>query len=221
MTDMLPPNVIVADDHCMVRKGIKLLLSERLNCKQVAEADSCNSLMNELRKGAYTQLILDVVFADGTSLEIVPIIKRLYPMVQIMVYSMQPMEIYAEAFRQYDITHYLSKGSGEQVVVATIKRFLENEACTEAAKPVAAAVNLFATLAPRELEILHYLLNGYKTTDIAKTLNLGNSTVSTMKARIFEKTHTSNLAQLFEIAALNNLNFYVNTPKYQQPAGMK
>ena len=211
---MLSQNIIVADDHCMVRKGIKLLLSERLNCKQVTEVESCNGLMNELKKGECTHIILDVIFNDGTSLEIVPIIKRLYPGVKMMIYSMQPIEIYADAFKQYDIHYYLPKSSGEQAVISCVKRFLDNEACTENEKQAAGNGNLFSMLAPRELEILHYLLNGYKTTDIAKTLNLGNSTVSTMKARIFEKTHTSSLAQLFEIAALNNLNFYVNTPKY-------
>lgn len=212
MISMLPLNIIVADDHSMVRKGIRLLLNARLNCKIVNEVDSCNALMNELKKGGTTHVILDVIFTDGTSLEIVPIIRRLYPAVKIMIYSMLPVDIYAEAFRQYDIQYYLSKSANEQETVNYIKRFLENTP-----NPVHSKIidgNLFSLLAPRELEVLHYLLNGYKTSDIAKTLNLGNSTVSTMKSRIFEKTHTSSLAQLFEMASVNNLNFLVNTPKY-------
>ncbi len=215
MINMLPLNIIVADDHSMVRKGIRLLLTARLNCKTVREADSCNALMNELKKGGATHIILDVIFPDGTSLEIVPIIRSLYPGVKIMVYSMQPVEIYAAAFRQYDIHYYISKALNEEETVNSIKRFLNSEPIADHARPAAGSShNSFSMLAPRELEILHYLLNGYKTSDIAKTLNLGNSTVSTLKARIFEKTRTSSLAQLFEMAQLNNLNFLVNTPKY-------
>lgn len=211
---MLPLKIIVADDHAMVRKGIRLLLTAKLNCKLVSEADSCNALMNELKQGGTTHVILDVIFADGTSLEVVPIIRRLYPAVKIMIYSMQPVSIYAEAFRQYDIQYYLAKSATEQDAVTTIQRFLDNKPNAGNTKPAGGENNPFSLLAPRELEILHYLLNGHKTSDIAKTLNLGNSTVSTMKARIFEKTHASSLAQLFEMAALNNLNFFVKTPKY-------
>ena len=214
MSNLSPVSIILADDHSMVRKGLKLLLSARLNCSRVYEVDSCNSLLNELKKRACTHIILDVILPDGTSLEIVPIIKRLYPSTKIMIYSMQPMNIYAEVFRQYDITYYLPKSSGEQDTVTFIQHFLNNDVSSERSKPHVEDNNVFASLAPRELEILHYLLNGYKTTDIAKSLNLGNSTVSTIKARIFEKTNTSNLAQLYEIAALNNLNFYVNTQKF-------
>src|ERR1039458_7252881 len=96
-------HIVIADDHSMIRKGIKLLLEKRLGCNNVYEADSCNAVMNELKKGLCTHLILDVIFSDGTSLEIVPIIRKLYPKVRIMIFSMQPAEIYSEAFRQYDI----------------------------------------------------------------------------------------------------------------------
>lgn len=215
MTNMLPTSIIVADDHSMVRKGITLLLTARLKCKHVAEAATCNALMNELKKGGVTHVILDVIFPDGTSLEVVPIIRNLYPAIRIMIFSMQPVDIYASAFRQYGIQYYLSKAANEEDTVGTIKRFLDNE--PDLSQPIQAAgsnTNPFSMLAPRELEILHYLLNGHKTSDIAKNLNLGNSTVSTLKARIFEKTQTTSLAQLFEIAQLNNFNFLVNTPKY-------
>jgi two-component system, NarL family, invasion response regulator UvrY len=197
----MTPNIIVADDHAMIRKGIKLLLTSRLGYKNVSEADSCNALLNELKKGGCSHLVLDVVFPDGTSLEIVPTIKKLYPDVKIMIFSMQANDIYADAFRQYDIQYYLNKSSGEDHTINYLRRFLNDEAIIED-KNLPKKTNPFSSLAPRELEVLHYLLAGHKTTDIAQTLNLGNSTVSTMKNRIFEKTGVSNIAQLIELASL-------------------
>jgi len=67
--------------------------------------------------------------------------------------------------------------------------------------------NPFSALAPRELEILHYVLKGLGTKEIAQTLNVKMNTVSTVKNRIFEKTLTTNLKELIELATLYNVNY--------------
>jgi DNA-binding NarL/FixJ family response regulator len=68
-------------------------------------------------------------------------------------------------------------------------------------------LNPFSQLAPRELEILHYVLRGLRTKEIGDTLNLKMSTISTIKHRIFEKTGAGNLKELLEMATLYNLNY--------------
>ena len=206
------PHIILADDHIMIRKGIKLFLTSRLNLKDIYEVDSCNALMVELKKGHCTHIILDVVFADGTSLEIVPTIRKLYPHIKIMIYSMQSQEIYSESFRQYNIHYYLSKSASEEYAMKYIRKFIENEPAPASVTSHSGVNNPFGMLAPRELEILHYLLNGYKTINIAKALNLTDSTVSTLKKRIFEKTNAASLAELFELASIFNISFFIGTP---------
>ena len=67
--------------------------------------------------------------------------------------------------------------------------------------------NPFTSLAPRELEILHYVLKGIGTKDIADTLNLKMNTISTIKTRIFEKTTAGNIKELMELATLYNVNY--------------
>lgn len=203
-------HIIVADDHGMIRKGVKLLLMSRLHCKNVVEAESCSGLMHELKKGVCTHIILDVVLSDGTSLEIIPAIKKIYPEIRIMIFSMQPADIYYEAFRQYDIRYYLNKSATEEETIKCISGFLNNEPGS-IKLPDASINNPFSSLAPRELEVLHYLLNGHSTNNIAETLNLSNSTVSTFKKRIFEKTGTSNLAQLYELSSIHNLAFFLKS----------
>ena len=182
----LIPQIIVADDHSMIRKGIKLLLLTKFNCTNVDEADSCHALMNELKKAKCTHLILDVVFPDGTSLEMAPVIRKLYPEIKIMIYSMQLSEIYASAFAQYGIYCYLSKSSTEEETIQYITKFLNNECALRPTTNPRQYTNPFSSLSPRELEILHYLVNGQKTNEIARALNLSNSTISTFKMRIFE-----------------------------------
>jgi two-component system, NarL family, invasion response regulator UvrY len=204
------PFIVIADDHSMIRMGMKLLLVNRINCTNITETDSCSGVMAELKKQQCTHLILDLIFADGTSLEIIPVIRKLYPGIKIMIFSMQPMAIYAEVLKQYDVFFFLPKSATQDETINYLKRFLSEEPYPLQPLAPIKKGNPFAALASRELEILHYLLNGHKTTEIARMLNLTKSTISTFKKRILEKTGANSLVDLYEIASLNNLEFFIN-----------
>jgi len=199
--------IIIADDHSMIRKGLKLYMQLNLGFTDIQEVSSCQELMKELVKKKYTHLVLDLILSDGNTLEIIPNIRRVYPNLNIMIFSMQPAEIYGTAVKQYGIGHYLSKSAGEEEIVRLLQRFLMNESPARNSFPSPGQDNPFAALAPRELEILHYLLKGMGTKEIADTLNLRMSTVSTVKTRIFEKTNAVNLKELIELATLYNVNY--------------
>jgi DNA-binding NarL/FixJ family response regulator len=176
-----------------------------LGYTDIHEVATCNDLMKELVKNKYTHLILDIILSDGSTLEVIPNIRRVYPDLHILVFSMQPAEIYGEALKQYGINHYMSKTIGEEEMIQVLQKFLHNE------EPVRNNINHhdnpFTTLAPRELEILHYILKGIGTKDIADTLNLKMNTISTIKNRIFEKTTAGNIKELMELATLYNVNY--------------
>lgn len=203
----MQPEILIADDHSMIRKGLKLYMQMNLGYTDINEVGNCNELMNELIKKKYTHLVLDIILSDGSTLEVIPNIRRAYPDLQILVFSMQPPEIYGEALKQYGIQFYLSKSSGEDEIISVLQKFLKNE--LPALKPagIQHIDNPFALLAPRELEILHYVLKGIGTKDIAETLNLKMNTVSTIKTRIYEKTKAGNIKELIELAALYNVNY--------------
>lgn len=203
----MQPSIIIADDHSMIRKGIKLLLKTNLGYSNVREVTTCNELMAELMKRDCSHLLLDIIFSDGTALEVIGNIKQLYPDLNIMIFTMQLQEVYAEAFRQYDIHHFLPKSTSEECTLVQLKRFLNDEPAIPTETSSISQKNPFSALSPRELEVIHYLLNGHPTKEIARTLNLGMSTVSTLKKRIFEKTETENLKQLMELASLYDINF--------------
>lgn len=201
------PSIIIADDHSMIRKGLKLFMQLNLGLNDIREVGTCSDLMKELVKQKYSHLILDIILADGNTLEIIPNIRRVYPGLKIMVFSMQSAEVYGEAVKQYGIHYYLSKSVGEEEINQAVQRFLQNE--EPARKPVLLqnAGNPFSALAPRELEILHYILKGVGTKEIGETLNLKMTTVSTLKNRIYEKTNAGNIKELIELATLYNVNY--------------
>lgn len=200
-------SILIADDHSMIRKGLKLYMQLNLGYTDITEASSCNELMKELVRKKYTHLVVDIILSDGNTLEILPNIRRVYPDLQIMVFSMQPREVYGEALKQYGINNYLSKSEGEDEIIQALQHFMKNETPLRKKEAVQFNENPFKTLAPRELEVLHYLLKGIGTKEIAETLNLRMNTVSTIKTRIYEKTSAGNIKELMDLATLYNLNY--------------
>lgn len=184
-----------------------MLLMSQIGYRDIREAESCNQLLNELRAKQCSHLILDVIFSDGTALEVIPAIRDLYPDLKVMIFSMQLTEVYASAFKHYGIGHYLNKSTNEDDTISYMRKFLNDEMIKMDCCPMAQNHNPFSSLSPRELEILHYLLNGHKTVAIAQSLNLSNSTVSTIKKRILEKMDAQTVIQLLELAQLYNISF--------------
>jgi two-component system, NarL family, invasion response regulator UvrY len=202
----MQPKILIADDHSMIRKGLKLHLQLTLGYDDLHEVGTCNELMTELVKNKYTHLILDIILSDGSTLEVIPNIRRVYPDMRILIFSMQPAEIYGEALKQYGINYYMSKSVGEEEMIQVLQKFMHNEEPVRQTN-INVQDNPFTSLAPRELEILHYVLKGIGTKDIADTLNLKMNTISTIKTRIFEKTTAVNIKELMELATLYNVNY--------------
>jgi DNA-binding NarL/FixJ family response regulator len=202
----MQPNILIADDHSIIRNGLKLYIQLNLGYSSIDEVSSCNMLMRELVKKKYTHLVLDIILSDGSTLEVIPNIRKVYPDLKIMIFSMQPVEVYGEALKQYGINYYLSKTVGEDEIIEMLHQFINNETMVEK-RQAATKDNPFSTLAPRELEILHYVLKGIGTKQIADTLNLKMNTISTMKNRIYEKTNAGNIKELMELATLYSVNY--------------
>jgi DNA-binding NarL/FixJ family response regulator len=203
----MQPVILLADDHSMIRKGLKLYVQVNLGYTDITEAGTCNQLMQQLVKKDYTHLVLDIILSDGSTLEVIPTIRKLYPHLKIMVFSMQPAEVYGVALQQYDIRYYLSKSAGEEEILEMLRRFIHNELPARSNAARLQGSNPFALLSPRELEVLHYILKGIGTKEIGETLNLKMATISTLKNRIYEKTNAGNGKELMDLASLYNVNF--------------
>jgi two-component system, NarL family, invasion response regulator UvrY len=166
---------------------------------------AANYLM-ALKRKSYTHLILDIILGDGSSLEVIPTIRKLYPELKILIFSMQAPEVYGEALKQYGIFNYLPKSAGEDEILNILNKFLHNQQEVSPQNRGYNKANPFSTLSPRELEVLHYLLKGMGTKEVSEQLNLRMNTISTLKNRILEKTQSPNMKHLMELAAMYNVN---------------
>jgi two-component system, NarL family, invasion response regulator UvrY len=202
----MEPHILITDDHSMIRKGLKIYLQVNLGNKFVDETSSCNELLNALKRKPYSHLILDIILGDGSTLEVIPTIRSLYPDLKILIFSMQAQEVYGEALKQYGIYHYLPKSAGEDEIMSVLSRFLHNQLGISFETRKSNAENPFSALSPRELEVLHYLLKGIGTKEVSEHLNLRMNTISTLKNRILAKTHSPNMKHLMELAAMYNIN---------------
>jgi two-component system invasion response regulator UvrY len=203
----MPNKLLIADDHSMTRKGLKLLVEGHIGKDCVQEVWACNQLMQELLTKTYSHLILDIFLSDGSTLEMIPTIRNLYPGLEILIFSMQPIAVYERALQPYRIRYFISKAANELETLRIIGQFLTNQRPAQGnGIDRVEAVLPFSGMPAREMDVLHYLLKGWKTTQIADTLNLSVSTISTLKSRIFERTQTKNVIELMELASIHNVN---------------
>ncbi|TDW96898.1 response regulator transcription factor [Dinghuibacter silviterrae] len=200
----MEPKILLADDHIMISKGLRLTIELDLGFSSIKSVTSCSELLKELKKEHYTHLIVDIGLPDGSSLDILPAIRGLYPQLNILVFSAKPTDTYAKAIKSFGINNYLSKQGDEDLIRSRLKQFLFNE--TPAPVQAGNDDSPFAGLTTRELETLHYLLEGKGTNDIAAALNVTAGTVSGFKRQIFEKTNTNNIKELTELAALYKIS---------------
>src|SRR5258707_5140693 len=101
--------LFIADYHSMTRKVLKLLVERHIGKEWVQEVWTCNQLMKELLTKTYTHLILDIFLSDGSALEVIPAIRNLYPELEILIFSMQPIAAYEPALSPYRIRVLISK----------------------------------------------------------------------------------------------------------------
>lgn len=180
----------------MLLTGLRGQIETRFGYKEINSARSCNKVLEELKTREYSHLILDISLSDGSSLEILHVIRGLYPALNIMIFSAKPAAAFEKALKKYQIQHYLSKEADEEETIAGLRRFFNNEPMPSRES----TPNPFSKLSPRELEVLPYLLQGKGTNEIGSSLNLSPSTVTEFKSRIFKKTETLNVAELINLA---------------------
>ena len=206
-------NVLLADDHAIIRAGLKIFIENYIANSLIDESWDGDSALKLIKEKDYQLIILDVNMPDTDSFGLVSNIIALKPDANILMFSMNAEEIYAKKYLQLGAKGYLSKASSESEIktaldnVINAKRYISpklSQAFTEDAlgnKPN----NPFYTLSPREFEIVLHLVRGESMTDICHALSLQTSTVGTFKARIFEKLNCNNIIDIHALAKVYNI----------------
>jgi DNA-binding NarL/FixJ family response regulator len=149
--------LLIADDHFMSRNSIKALLRACLDLTIIVinEAESCSQVLKRLKGESHTHLILDLHLADGNALEVLPVIRQLYPDLKIMICSGLSKEVYGKAVKKYGVEHYCQKACREVDTIELFGQFFNDRGQGNRMRKEDGIENPFACLTPRDLEILH------------------------------------------------------------------
>lgn len=206
-------NILIADDHSVVRAGLKQIISGNADMTVLAEAGSGNEAIEKIQKNAFSVVVLDIAMPGKHGLDTMKEIKAIKPELPVLILSMYPEEQYALRFFRAGASGYLTKRSapeelvnairiiskGNKYVSPSLAEQLVGELNTTTEKP------LHSALSDREFQVLCLIASGKTSGEIAETLFLSIKTISTYKARILEKLHLNNTAELINYAIQNQL----------------
>ncbi|RJP71495.1 MAG: DNA-binding response regulator [Comamonadaceae bacterium] len=205
--------VILCDDHAMVRRGIRDTISEATDIQVVGEAGSYPELRELMRKVEAEVLVLDLNMPGRGGLEVLAALKEEGSTVKTLVVSMYPEDQYAIRCLRAGARGYLNKAGEPAELVAAIRTVMQGRkyVTADVAQMLVDTLNapeseeLHASLSERELQTLQKIASGKKLSDIAEELMLSPKTVSVYRARVLEKLHLANNAELTVYAIRNGI----------------
>ncbi len=206
-------NFLLADDHGIVRSGIKALLKEHFNADKSDEAEDENEVMQRVKGFDYDLILLDINMPGTDFPRLMDWLNRVSPDTRVLVFSMHPENIYGVRCLQLGAWGYLRKTASDEEIIIAIRRVLEGR---KYISPIVAELlsqktdkkkmsNPFHNLSSRELEIASLLNKGKSLPEICTVLNIGYSTVNTYKRRLFEKLMVPNVLSLSRL--MQTFNF--------------
>ncbi|WP_436489124.1 response regulator [Chitinophaga sp. ARDCPP14] len=205
-------NVLIADDHSIVRLGMKQIICSLPGAMLVTEAKTFDEAIFLIEAQNIDLLILDINMPGGNNRQMIYAVKLRQPGIKILVFSAYDEILYALNYLQAGADGYIEKNSPDEEFRVAINAILSGE------KYISRAVreqligkftgqqehssNPFSVLSPREIEVMNLLTKGLPLIKIAETLHLQLTTVSTYKTRIFEKVGVKNVIALIEKAQM-------------------
>jgi two-component system invasion response regulator UvrY len=205
--------VILCDDHAVVRRGIRDTISEAVDIQVVGEAGSYPELREQMRKTTCDVLVLDLNMPGRGGLEVLAALREEGSTVKTLVVSMYPEDQYAIRCLRAGARGYLNKAGEPAELVSAIRTVNQGRkyVTAEVAQMLVdnlsqpADEELHASLSERELQTLQKIATGKKLSEIAEELMLSPKTVSVYRARVLEKLHLANNAELTVYAIRNSL----------------
>ena len=203
--------ILIADDHAIVREGLKQVLVEEFSEAHIAETSSGKETLHAIHTQQWDVLILDIHFPDINGLDILKEVKTVQPTLPVVILSLYPEEQYGIRVLKAGGSAYLTKESAPDELVSAVKKVLGGGRYVSPSLAEQLAANLaphaqwplHQTLSDRELEVLRNLASGKTVTDISKTLTLSVKTISTYRSRLLEKLHLKTTGDLIRYAVDN------------------
>ena len=206
-------HVLIADDHAIVRQGLKQILSETDDLVVAGEADDGADAMQLARQQQWDVFLLDVTMPNRNGIDTLKQLKKEFPRLPVLMLSMHPEEQYAVRAIKAGASGYLTKQSAPEQLVTAIrqvaqgKKYVSPTVAMQLADAIASDSEkpLHELLTDREFEVFRMLVAGKGPTDIAEQLHLSVKTVSTHKTHILEKMAMDSTADLVRYAVEHGL----------------
>lgn len=206
-------NVMIADDHAIVRQGLKQILSETDDIKVTGEAETGFQAIKIARQQDFDVMLLDISLPDRNGIDILKQIKKDRPNLAVLMLSMHNEHEFAIRALKAGAAGYLNKQSapaqlvvairqvaaGDKYVSPAVAQELANSINTDADKP------LYTTLSDREYQTLCFIAEGKTLSEISAEMFLSPKTVSVYRARLLEKLSLNNNSELIRYAIKNKL----------------
>lgn len=197
-------NILIADDHSVVRRGLKQIILEEFPTANIDEATDADMLFKKVMKGEWDVVISDLSMPGRSGLEALQQIKLHNPKVPVLILSVHAEEHYAIRVLKAGASGYLNKESAPDELIKAIHRVLMGKKyiTPSIAERLASGLDKNSEKAPheilsdREFEVLKFIAAGRSVSDIAELLSLSVTTVSTFRARIMTKMNLKTNADL-------------------------
>jgi len=200
--------VLIADNHPIVRMGIKNVLASASEFEVVDDVATTSELFEKLEATTPDVVILEMDIPEINGIATLRKMKQDYPNVRVLIYSGQSEDVYALSTIRAGAFGYLSKTADLDYIVSAVRKvsqgnmFITNELAQRLAfdEGTQKPRRFFRKLSTREVEVLKLLASGKRNKDVAIGLNLNEKTVSTYKARLMRKLNVDNLVDLLQQA---------------------
>jgi DNA-binding NarL/FixJ family response regulator len=205
--------ILIADDHAIVREGLKEILVRDLGKVVCGEAENAQQVLELVRKQSWDLVILDVSMPGRSGLDVLGDLKKAKPRLPVLILSMHPEDQLGKRALKAGASGYMNKEGAPEELIAAVRKVLAGRLYVSPALAEKLALELsegrerplHETLSNREFEVLRMIAMGKTVTEIAAELHLSVSTVSTYRARILQKMNMKTTSELIRYALRNHL----------------
>lgn len=205
--------VMIADDHILIREGLKKILKEAIDIKVVAEAVDVPNLLESLKKTEVDLLVLDISLPGKNGLEALQDLKKGWPALPVLILSMHPEERFAVRAFKEGAAGYMTKESAPEEMIQAIRKIVQGRKYVSSSLAERLAIELknpasalpHERLSSREYQILRLIAAGKSSKDIAGDLSLSVNTVNTYRMRMQEKMGMKSDAEIIRYALEHHL----------------
>lgn len=205
--------ILIADDHALIRKGLKQILDDSPDMRVTGEAETGMQAIQMAQENAYDMVLLDISLPDKNGIDVLKQIKTNCPNTPVLMLSMHAEDQYAVRSMKAGASGYLNKQSAPAQLLTAIrkvgegKKYISNEMAEQLAEGLSQGYQELThqTLSNREYQTLCLMAQGKKLSEMAEIMSLSPKTISVYRMRLLEKMKLKTNAEAIHYAISNHL----------------